>query len=404
MAQSVADHTERTTKHLCYLQAYEIESSRLLGGWLPGIVDWDAKHEVARHLWEDAQHSRDLRTRLWELRVSAPDRNLDNEPARTMQRLAAAQVDVELLAGMHLVFKRALRDAYLDQLDRTHRIYDAPSVPVLRRIVAEKEAQIAWAERAIEALVSSGETQRRVQRWRQYTADVLRAAGGVDGAGERRDAPSLPPGYSSPLPFLEAKRDDRFEIGLESGVQADEDDRLGQVLYQFANYGAEMQAAETLGSTLWEAEGMPWEFYFDLARHCYDEARHSKLGETRLAELGYHLTDFPHSVANYTWRQLMDPMRRYCTLTYVIEADSFKYKQETYQKHVEHGDSESAQAVLFDITDETLHVRWGKKWVPELIDQYGYDGSVEDLVRECRKLTAKHSASPLQRGFAERSE
>ena len=165
-----------------------------------------------------------------------------------------------------------------------------------------------------------------------------------------------------------------------------------------------MQAAETLGSTLWEAEDMPWEFYFDLSRHLYDEARHSALGAARLAELGYHVTDFPHSVANYTWRQFMDPLRRYCTLTYVIEADSFAYKHETYQKHLEHGDHESAQAILFDITDETMHVRWGKKWVPELMKRYGYEGEVADLVKECRELTAKNSANPLQRGSAERAK
>jgi len=93
-------------------------------------------------------------------------------------------------------------------------------------------------------------------------------------------------------------------------------------------------------------------------------------------------------------------MRRYCTLTYVIEADSFAYKQETYRQHVEHGDHASAQAVLFDIADETLHVRWGAKWVPELMKVGGYEGSVDDLVAECRAHTAAHSASSLQRRAA----
>lgn len=124
------------------------------------------------------------------------------------------------------------------------------------------------------------------------------------------------------------------------------------------------------------------------------------MGEMRLAELGHHISDFPHSVANFTWRQLMDPMRRYCTLTYVIEADSFAYKRETYREHVEHGDDESAQAVLFDIADETLHVRWGAKWVPELMKVEGYEGSVDELVAECRAHTTANSASPLQRAAA----
>ena len=49
-----------------------------------------------------------------------------------------------------------------------------------------------------------------------------------------------------------------------------------------------------------------------------------------------------------------------------------------------------------------MHVRWGKKWVPELMKHYGYEGDVDDLVAECRELTAKNSSNPLQRSFADR--
>jgi uncharacterized ferritin-like protein (DUF455 family) len=174
-------------------------------------------------------------------------------------------------------------------------------------------------------------------------------------------------------------------------------DRLEWLLWQFANYAAEMQAAETLATILWETEGMPWDFYFDIARHCWDEVRHSKLGETRLAELGYHVTDFPCSVGSYAWRQLFDPLIRYCALTYIIEAGSFKFKHESYQEYLAEGDSESAQAIMFDIVDETMHVRWGSKWVPKLMEHYGYTQTLEQLVEECRDITAKHSVAPAQR-------
>lgn len=36
---------------------------------------------------------------------------------------------------------------------------------------------------------------------------------------------------------------------------------------------------------------------------------------------------------NYNWRQLYDPLTRYCILTYVIETDSFKYKHKHKHKH-----------------------------------------------------------------------
>jgi len=120
-----------------------------------------------------------------------------------------------------------------------------------------------------------------------------------------------------------------------------------------------------------------------------------------LKQLGHHIADFPHCVANYAWRQLIDPLHRYCVLTYVIEADSFKYKHETYQKYLEVGDMESAEAVLYDITDETLHVRWGKKWVPKLMEQAGCDKEIDDLVQDCRSLLMKHTVNPLQKRSAQ---
>ena len=36
---------------------------------------------MAGHLWEDAQHSKELRTRLWELRHPDPDRDADGSLA-----------------------------------------------------------------------------------------------------------------------------------------------------------------------------------------------------------------------------------------------------------------------------------------------------------------------------------
>ena len=178
----------------------------------------------------------------------------------------------------------------------------------------------------------TGEKTRGVRRWMQYAEDLLASIGGVDGADLPGPAAVPPPGYSVLLPFPQAKRDSRFNATIDGMAAPDPEDTLAQVIFQFNNYVQEMQAAETLGSTLWEAEGMPWEFYYDLSRHCYDEERHSLLGETRLAELGHHPSDFQHMVGNYAWRQLVDPARRYCILTEIIEAGSFAYKHKTYNR------------------------------------------------------------------------
>jgi uncharacterized ferritin-like protein (DUF455 family) len=395
---------EEHVRQLQHFQSYEIQVSRLLGGWLPGISRWEVKHQVGAHLWEDAQHSREIRTRLWELRTANPDRGVAETVLPVVNLLAAAQHDYELLAGIYLALKAELISSYREYLDSTYIVYDSPTIPMLRKIVAEEEDQLAWAKQTIAELAGSGEAVRNVGRWTVFARAVLEAAGGIGGRTrtDATDLPEPPPAYTCLLPFPEAKRDERFDVRLDASPMPDSDDRLAQVLFQFSNYTMEMQAAETLGSILWEVKGMPWEFYYDLARHCADEVRHSKLGETRLMELGYHTTEFPHSVGNYAWRQLIDPLRRYCALTEVIEAGGFEYKHATYRRHVEHGDHESAQAVLFDIIDETMHVRFGHKWVPRLMEHYHYSHSNEDLVEECRRITEQNSFVPLQRESAAR--
>jgi hypothetical protein len=379
-------------------QALETMSFRLLGGWLPGVIRWETKHEIGLHIWQDAQHSRELRTRLWELRVQNPDRGLDENLLKLLQGLACAQKDFEFLGGLCLGLKSELIAAYRTMMERTHPIYDAPTVAILQRIVMEKESQVAWAKQTLPHLADSEEKQRQLTRWTAHVHDLIKACGGVDGSlpVTAGNWPSPPPGYSCLLPFGQAHRDERFKLSLRGMELPDEDDRKNSVIYQFVNYAQEMQAAETLGSVLWEAEGMEWEFYYDIARHCYDEERHSALGDNRLRELGHHVTDFPHSAASYAWKQLLDPLRRYCLLTCVQETDGFKYKHKTYQEHLRHQDIESAEAVLFDIMDETMHVRLGQKWTPKLMERYGYQEPLDKLVSECRTIMLANSVSAVQ--------
>ena len=394
---------EEVIRRLKFLQAVEIGCTRLLGGWMPAIRRWETKHEIGLHLWQDAEHSRDLRTRLWELRVTNPDRDVEPVVMGVIGCFAAAQEDYEFLAGLYWVLKTELVAAYQAIVAATSDVYDAPTIRVVQRLLPDKFAQLEWAKRELAGLLDSGEKQRRVARWQDYCRMVLRRVGGVTGDhGAAEAAPvTPPPGYSLLLPFPQALRDERFKMSLKGMDLPPEDDREARRVFQFFNYSQEMQAAETLGSLLWETSGMDWEFYFDVARHCYDEVRHSSMGEARLRELGFHVTDFPNFSANYGWRQLVDPLRRYCVLTYVIEADGFKYKHDTYRDHVQAQDLDSAEAVLFDIMDETMHVRLGQKWVPKLMERYGYAEPLDTLVKECRAILLANSVSPLQRIAAE---
>lgn len=396
MASIIMGVAKENIDKLKRYQALEVFVARLLGGWMPAIAKWEVKKKVGYHIWEDLQFSQQLRTRLWELRVTQPDRDLSPDLNNAVHALAKAQHDYELLAGIYLVLKVELKKAYENYIESTFDIYDLPSVLVLKQILSVRTPQIEWVQRIIGELADDGEKHRKVQRWLQFAQDVINAIGGIDGDQPTKDMPIAPPAYASLLPFNEAHRDDRFTIEIASPSIPDESDHAGYATWQFSNYVQEMQAAETLSTILWEVDGMDWEFYYDIARHCWDEIRHSELGERRLGQLGYHITDFPSSIGSYGWRQLFDPLIRYCALTYVIEADSFKMKHESYQHYLKIGDMDSAQPIMYDIMDETMHVRFGQKWMPSLMTHYGYQNSLEELIAECRHIVATHSVAPAQ--------
>lgn len=402
MSSKLYGITKENIEKLKRYQAIEMYVSRLLGGWLPGIARWEVKHDVGLHIWENSENSRDLRTRLWELRVTNPDRGVIDLISPAFQELARAQHDYEVLAGLYLVLKQNLLEAYQAYIDNTFDVYDYPTIPVLKKIIAITETHIDWANRALNQLTDTGEKKRNVNRWMQFTRDVIDAIGGINGDTLPHDTmPTPPPAYATPLPFSDARRDERFDLQVALPPMPDKH-APEWTAWHFMGYATEMQAAETLATCLWEVEGMDWEFYYDISRHCWDEIRHSQLGCRRLEQLGHHISDFPHSVGSYAWRQLFHPVIRYCALTYVIEADSFSMKHEMYQHYQEQNDHESAQAIMYDIIDETLHVRLGTKWVAPLMNHFGYTQTVNELVDECRDIVLSHSVSPAQKQQAQR--
>ena len=86
-------------------------------------------------------------------------------------------------------------------------------------------------------------------------------------------------------------------------------------------------------------------------------------------------------------------------LTYVIEANSFRCKHQTYQ-HSPAATPVGAGRALGHHGRE-LHVRFGQKGVPELMQRYRYEGSLETLEAECREILRTHTVNPLQRKYAE---
>lgn len=353
----------------------EYETLRILAAWLPSAAKMEWKLAMGRILWEDAQHVQRLYRRLREIQTPAFRPPGDDALEHLMAEAIHAPSTADLLAGLFRVIKPALVNAYRWHSEQTFANPDAPTLYAFKHILLDKEAQLAWAQEAL--------ADHPPSEWEAYIVDLLAAAGGVSGRDARKQTPRKP---ARRTPFelpRAAARDGRFKmVNRNAGQVVVAPDEETQRLRDFESYSQEMLAAETVAVIIHLSPGMPWEFTYDSARHCYDETRHCMLGIEWLAQHGHDYTDVPQNTRIFAWRTQYDAATQYCLLTMGNETHAFPRRHEQMAAYAETGDRLSAQYVSYDMADERQHVAFGHKWLPELMAEHGIDKPVEEFIDE----------------------
>lgn len=72
-------------------------------------------------------------------------------------------------------------------------------------------------------------------------------------------------------------------------------------------------------------------------------------------------------------------------MTMEFEAGSFATKAHVMDRVRELSDFEADTLLAFDRNDEQQHVRFGHRWLPEIMRLFGEEGSVEAFVESSRK-------------------
>ncbi len=221
-------------------QMVTFEVMRLLGGWLAKVPEYELKLEIGRHVWQDAQAAEALKQRTSELRIPVDaDRRPPVEVQRWLDALDAAETPLQFLVGIYRVAKPRLSAAMQYHAAATDPVCDAPTIRVLRPIVAELADQVAWGEAAIQTLCA-GDAQRvaEIASWQARLEAMLADAGGI--VAEGTPQPSAPettpelamqsimalPGAQEPRSerLLVAARDARFYIDLSPRALPEDDD------------------------------------------------------------------------------------------------------------------------------------------------------------------------------------
>jgi hypothetical protein len=217
---------------------------------------------------------------------------------------------------------------------------------------------------------------------------LLAAAGGIAGRQPATDASvSRPSCWREFQPPREAERDERFtDRGADFGYYPPEDDYQKHTVEEFERYATEMLAAETVACVMFALPDMPWEFQHDAARHLYDEVRHCRMGWEWMRRHNLDPFRSPQYLPVFRWRAQFPPAMQYCLLTMGNEVNAFPYRHRRVEAHEKSGDRLSEQFVRYDIADETQHVRFGKRWLPELLKHVGERRTLEQYIEDVLKV------------------
>ncbi len=397
--------TSDALKHLLW---QEFSLSRMIAGWITADPVYEHKLQLGRHAYLHNRNVKFLRERIVEL----PGGLNDNEwiPLHTQEgfeRLFTAP-SAETFYISYLYALKKLHEQYDDLLLKLDPVLNAPTVDQLKLVFVEKEAEKEWVMR--QTMFADGDSEEltlQAQEWENYIAGVW-SVFAAKPCGQEEVAGLPWPVHpvteaAGPMP-TEAKLEDKFErFTFKRGQTAYTDpemsvllDSVKQMIYIYAT---EFTAGESLACVYYSVEQMPLAFYFDLARHMWDEFRHSRMGMRRLEQMGYTTDQFKWPTGPGLQLAKGHFTEMYSSLTMIGEACGFKKKRKSAEAFWKFGDVISAVTVEFDLNDERSHIDFGTKWGPELYKREGIIVTHREMAEQARlrRLNEFDAVSPEEK-------
>ena len=382
---------------------------RMIAGWGRHMAEWQDKISTHRHIWDQAEIVRRLSLRTNEFLGGNPNAPVSAKLEELVNTVLLAPSHQDAVDGIYQIFTGALVKGYLNHVQGVHPVHDAPSIQLLQEIVTIKEQHRLWLR----------EYRRRYPH--RINAAYLAAINEKLAACENLEKPlpleagkaaqpvgvntsfRLPASAARPA-GAEPKHD--FMPYLEPDFPRSIETRR---LFWAYGYMRELNLADEQLRWIYDGHFMPWEFLYDVSRHLWDESRHGDSGHSRLLDFGITIQDIGFSDYENYGPGPAEPMtpkdlyERVFFIGMVAETGHFEVKNEAYKDFKEGGDMESAEMMLFDIIDETMHVQYAHRWLPILAERAGVDNSsyrersVEDRKRlqaEMDKRRAEHAKLP----------
>ncbi len=130
-------------------------------------------------------------------------------------------------------------------------------------------------------------------------------------------------------------------------------------------FAGELQALEGAGRSLWDFPDAPWEFKMNMARQCWDEARHVQIYEKLLEHAGGEIGMYAESTFLFECCCADDPALRVAGVNRGLEGLACDVFRDMIEYAKKTDDTVMEQAVDYVLADEITHVRFGSDWVRE---------------------------------------
>ncbi len=354
--------------HYAFKRLHQIFTSRITAEPL-----YELKMAFSLHAHLCAEHAAALRKRVGAMRE--PPLGLDAVPDPNLEiffdEILAAPTTEELVAGLYARALPALKTALEEHIRDTNPLADHPSVRLCRFALLEVTDMLQFGSQSVSVLLKDNLSER-ITPWLGLLEDCLAAAGGLNGTQKPSGKTiarqhSVHPYKYDPVP----RRDERFPDPYNMGVNAEVflyDEHYPpepKTLMMFYKRLREIDVPEMLASIIAETPGKSWEYYRDMTRQLWDEARHAMMGEVGFAKLGI---DWPKLVMiNFTWSLALNtqlkPIERHAVL-YFIEQGLMPKTGKRFEWEVGQASKNPLAATFqdYDWADEVLHARIGRDW------------------------------------------
>ncbi|MCI0535542.1 MAG: hypothetical protein L0Z50_09950 [Verrucomicrobiales bacterium] len=353
--------------HYAFKRLHQIFTARITAEPI-----YELKMGFSLHAYLCAEHTTALRKRVGEMREPplglevVPDGHLETY----FDEILAAPTTEELVLGLYESGLPALKKALEQHLKDTNPLVDQPTVRLCRFALLELGEMIDYGAKVVANLITV-ERRGACAPWLSLLDDWLLAAGGLDGVEKpvakeiRRQHSAKPYQYDG-----RPRRDERFPDPYNMGVNAEvflydaQYPPQSKTLMMFYKRLREIDVPEMMASIITETTGKPWDYYRDMTRQLWDEARHAMMGEIGFVNLG---VDWRKVMVNFTWSLALNtqlkPIERHAVLYFIEQGLMPKTgKRFEWEVGLASGNPLAALFQDYDWADEVLHARIGRDW------------------------------------------